>query len=479
MTSYLVDPAFTDVHRTTLVSLQDLYDTFSVLKPLWKRSTVEWLRYKHRLIREEIQLVTQQTARYRHITDQWFDTLATISEDQDDHNTFGSNQVWDVIKDHYSDFFTHEKRVARLRELETRMRHVLLRGDDQAVQDYLDRLVTTTGRSNRHTSSSNTLDRWLEGRMTLLHQTLGDILVRSTGCERQWARVGFLLRAFAYDWRMAVDANFNFIIVGPSGSGKSTFAHQLSLLMAYVGLLFDGNVHTVHRSDFVGQYVGTTAPKTLALLESARESVVFLDEAYDLAQCHQQSDAPARRCRQWDVYSQEAMTAIVAFLSANHGRIMFIAAGYRQEMLDTFLLINQGIPRRFQPLIEMQPLTDDALVKIFLQRLNPLDPTDDVKVDGAVVEVLREFLRHDPVVGGQRELLRYEGADMVELANRTLVALAASNESDLTPTLMDAVLSDFALERVGLGRPAPKNQTSNKCRGSGGRGKRRRRNTNG
>ena len=61
---------------------------------------------------------------------------------------------------------------------------------------------------------------------------------------------------------------------------------------------------TKTRADFVGEYVGQTALKTSALLASAYQGVLFLDEAYELARYN-------RDTQDFDAYSSEAVVEML------------------------------------------------------------------------------------------------------------------------------------------------------------------------
>lgn len=49
-----------------------------------------------------------------------------------------------------------------------------------------------------------------------------------------------------------------------------------------LGLLKRENIREVHRADLIGQHIGETEAKTNAIIDSALDGVLFLDEAYAL-----------------------------------------------------------------------------------------------------------------------------------------------------------------------------------------------------
>ncbi|KAJ6117877.1 hypothetical protein N7523_005781 [Penicillium sp. IBT 18751x] len=84
---------------------------------------------------------------------------------------------------------------------------------------------------------------------------------------------------------------FNFVFRGPPGTGKTRTARKMGQIYYDMGLLASNVVVEVSATDLVGQFIGHTGPKTQKLLESALGKVLFIDEAYRLAEGHFAKDA--------------------------------------------------------------------------------------------------------------------------------------------------------------------------------------------
>lgn len=111
-------------------------------------------------------------------------------------------------------------------------------------------------------------------------------------------------------------------------------------------------------ADVIGQFVGTTAPKTQRLILSTLESVLFIDEAYAITD----GGSP---------YSGEAIAQFVATLYDLAGLTSFFIAGYPRRT-EKFIGHNEGFRRRFNGLFYLTPITGDAAYTILCDKLRGL-----------------------------------------------------------------------------------------------------------
>ncbi|CAN9351619.1 unnamed protein product [Alternaria alternata] len=77
---------------------------------------------------------------------------------------------------------------------------------------------------------------------------------------------------------------FNFLFKGPPGTGKTTTAAKMGKIFYDMGFLSQASVEECSATDLIGQYVGQTGPKVQKLMEKAISKVLFINEAYRLAE---------------------------------------------------------------------------------------------------------------------------------------------------------------------------------------------------
>ncbi|MFE7612991.1 MULTISPECIES: AAA family ATPase [Streptomyces] len=129
----------------------------------------------------------------------------------------------------------------------------------------------------------------------------------------------------------------HFVFSGPSGTGKTTVARILGRVFYALGLLGGDHLVEAQRADLVGEFLGQTAVKANELIDSALGGVLFVDEAYSLANSGYSKG---------DAYGDEALQVLLKRAEDNRDRLVVILAGYPEGM-DRLLAANPGLSSRF------------------------------------------------------------------------------------------------------------------------------------
>jgi type VII secretion ATPase EccA len=142
------------------------------------------------------------------------------------------------------------------------------------------------------------------------------------------------------------------VFAGPPGTGKTTIARVVAKIYCGLGLLKRENIREVHRADLIGQHIGETEAKTNAIIDSALDGVLFLDEAYALVATGAKND-----------FGLVAIDTLLARMENDRDRLVVIIAGYRAD-LDKFLDTNEGLRSRFTRSIDFPSYQPPELTEI-------------------------------------------------------------------------------------------------------------------
>ncbi|KAF2139493.1 uncharacterized protein K452DRAFT_320165 [Aplosporella prunicola CBS 121167] len=148
---------------------------------------------------------------------------------------------------------------------------------------------------------------------------------------------------------------FAFLFRGPPGTGKTTTARRMGKVYYDMGFLSNAEVIECSATELVGEYIGHTGPKTQKLLEKALGKVLFIDEAYRLAEGQ---------------FAKEAMDEIVDCLTKTKfaQKLVVILAGYDAD-INRLMSINPGLTSRFPETVVFRSMTPEECLKLFTQLL--------------------------------------------------------------------------------------------------------------
>jgi stage V sporulation protein K len=177
--------------------------------------------------------------------------------------------------------------------------------------------------------------------------------------------------------------NLHMVFSGPPGTGKTVVARKVGRMLKAIRLLKNGDCIEVDRSNLVAPYVGQTATKTREVVESALDSVLFIDEAYTLTNQGGQSDP----------FGQEAVDTLLRLMENYRERLVVIAAGYTDQMRK-FVDSNPGLRSRFARFVEFKPYNRDELMAIFTGMVTDAQMTLDAPAQKAALDAIRELASH-------------------------------------------------------------------------------------
>lgn len=150
-----------------------------------------------------------------------------------------------------------------------------------------------------------------------------------------------------------IDPSFHMVFTGNPGTGKTTVARLIGEIYHSVGLLRLGHLVEVDRSGMVGQYQGHTEKKVEELVDKSLGGILFIDEAYALAQGQKEGD-----------FGMIAINTLLKAMEDHRGDLIVVAAGYAEPM-KKFIKSNPGLTSRFTRYFHFEDYNPSELVRIF------------------------------------------------------------------------------------------------------------------
>ena len=151
----------------------------------------------------------------------------------------------------------------------------------------------------------------------------------------------------------ASPVSLHMVFTGPPGTGKTAVARLYGAVLRDLGVLEKGHLIETDRAGLVAGYVGQTALKTKQIIADAMDGVLFIDEAYALAD----------KSGSGHDFGREAIDTLLKEMEDKRDRLVVIVAGYADPMRQ-FLASNPGLPSRFTKTLAFDSYAAAELVAI-------------------------------------------------------------------------------------------------------------------
>ncbi len=180
----------------------------------------------------------------------------------------------------------------------------------------------------------------------------------------------------------------NMIFAGNPGTGKTMIARMCAEIFHDLGYIRKNKVIEITPNDLLGKYVGWTSEKTKEILESAKDGVLFIDEAYLLYEDNERKNS----------FTEQALIELMKYMETNRNVVIF--AGYKEGM-EKVLKANAGLRSRILYQIDFNDYSLEELVDIFKYHAKKENIKIRKKIENNLKEIIKEKMQESNFGNGR------------------------------------------------------------------------------
>lgn len=173
--------------------------------------------------------------------------------------------------------------------------------------------------------------------------------------------------------------------VGNPGTGKTTVAKVMASILYDAGIIDKPKYISCNGNDLCGAYLGWTAPTINSLFKQGAGGVIFIDEAYSLADSASGADGSG--------YAQEAVNSLLTHLENQDNKTVVIFGGYENPM-NRFFDMNPGLRSRVPKTLIFPDYTPEELYKILEINVKKQGHTLDSSLKPVMMKLFYEKIRY-------------------------------------------------------------------------------------